>query len=242
MPSANFPEKLNRQHAALYALLHLAYDKFDVPHKGIIHIGAHMAEELELYRAFGIKRMLWVEANPKLKTALKKRLAHHKGSKCLFFAASNEESETDFCFTPQAPMCSSLLTPTNISARPLQQQILSVQQKRLDDALATAEHSLYNLMVLDIQGAELQALHGCTDILPNIDAVITEFSWYDIYENGCTLNELDAFLKTHGLTRLETYSDTWGIAGDALHIKQSIINVYQPKRGRKRLSYYSASN
>ncbi len=175
MPSANFPEKLKRQHAALYALLHLAYDKFDVPHRGIIHIGAHMAEELELYGAFGIKRMLWVEANPKLKTALKKRLAHHKGSKCLFFAASNEEGETDFCFTPQSPMCSSLLTPTNISARPLQQQILSVQQKRLDEALATAEHGLYNLMVLDIQGAELQALHGCTDILPNIDAVITEF-------------------------------------------------------------------
>ena len=32
--------------------------------KGVIHIGAHEAEELSGYSNFGISKVLWVEANP----------------------------------------------------------------------------------------------------------------------------------------------------------------------------------
>ena len=215
-----------------HKLFKIAYENFAIERKGIIHIGAHMAEELPLYLAFGAQNILWIEANPKLKTALKKRLAHHKGSKCLFFAASNEESEANFCFTPQAPTCSSLLSPARIVERiphMRQQERIRVQQKRLDDVMR-AENILhnYNVMLIDVQGAELKALQGSTETLRHIDALILEVAWCASYAGGARLHELDDFLRAHNFIRMETLIDTRLIDGDALYVKQAVIDRYNP--------------
>ena len=38
----------------------------NIPIKGIIHIGAHEAEEYEDYKNIAIEKIIWVEANPDL--------------------------------------------------------------------------------------------------------------------------------------------------------------------------------
>ena len=38
----------------------------NLPIKGIIHIGAHEAEEYDDYKGISVEKMIWVEANPDL--------------------------------------------------------------------------------------------------------------------------------------------------------------------------------
>lgn len=49
-------------------LIHLKYlcDKYNFIPKGIIHVGAHMGEESEVYSELGIENVVWVEANEKI--------------------------------------------------------------------------------------------------------------------------------------------------------------------------------
>ena len=47
---------------------------------GVLHVGAHIAEEAEKYQALGVSNVWWVEANPDLIetiTTNTARLCHH---------------------------------------------------------------------------------------------------------------------------------------------------------------------
>jgi hypothetical protein len=54
---------------------------------GIIHIGAHQAEELKTYLDCGIEDVLWVEANPNLYPYLRKKIQGYSKMKLGEFAA-----------------------------------------------------------------------------------------------------------------------------------------------------------
>lgn len=58
--------------------------------RGIIHVGAHDAEELDVYKAYGITRVVWIEANPDKAALLSKRLAGHKDMCLGMFAAADK--------------------------------------------------------------------------------------------------------------------------------------------------------
>ena len=76
-----------------------------------------------------------------------------------------------------------------------------------------------NLLVMDIQGAELLALRGATKLLPNLDAIVTEVSWDALYEEQALVHEIDDFLNEHGFVREKTMKchDTWG---ESLYVKK----------------------
>ena len=38
---------------------------FTKPITGVLHVGAHLAEEAHLYDAYGVENVWWVEGNPK---------------------------------------------------------------------------------------------------------------------------------------------------------------------------------
>ena len=47
----------------------------NIPIRGIIHIGAHEAEEYEAYKEIGVDKQLWVEANPVLAEGITNRFS-----------------------------------------------------------------------------------------------------------------------------------------------------------------------
>ena len=42
--------------------------------KSVLHIGAHLAEECDLYRSVGWNKVIWIEANPELINDLRKKI------------------------------------------------------------------------------------------------------------------------------------------------------------------------
>ena len=76
----------------------------------------------------------------------------------------------------------------------------------------------FNVLNLDIQGAELKAMKGLSDWF-YIDAVFTEINYREMYK-GCALEpEVTQFLLEKGFKKVEEV-DTGAGWGDALYIRQ----------------------
>jgi FkbM family methyltransferase len=69
-----------------------------------------------------------------------------------------------------------------------------------------------NVLVLDVQGFEMEVLKGSTETLKNIDHIFCEINSIEMYEGCPTLSELCEFLYQHGFTLREDYwtDGSWG--------------------------------
>lgn len=209
-------------------LLEKAITNFSIPPRGVIHVGASEAEEEPVYKKHNIPYVLWVEADPKAAEKLEKRLSKKPGISVATFAASDENGFHEFIRTNNQ-VSSSLLEPHE-NLQKLHPQIqaaekIQIKTQKLDDYLISNPDRLnYNIMVLDIQGAELLALKGATNTLKQIDCIISEIQYDQLYKDSVLVSELDAFLLAHDFIRADTGSSTmaWG---DALYVKKSFLSI-----------------
>jgi FkbM family methyltransferase len=101
----------------------------------------------------------------------------------------------------------------------LVENTIEVPVKRLDSVL----DSDIDLMKLDLQGYELEALKGCGALLPRIKAITTEVEFVPLYEGQPLFGDIDIFLRQHGFKLLNLY-DLWTqedgqlTAGDAVYL------------------------
>lgn len=210
-----------------YWFLRKAYYMFGVPKTGIIHIGARYAEELEYYKAHDVNNILWIEADPEAANKLKQITSSHPGSKVAMFAAADTNGTITLRKTSNDGHSSSILKLKNhLLHYPdiIETKTFEVPSYRLDQFLSPEEQKNYNFLVLDIQGAELIALKGATGILHNIDAIITETNYDELYAGGVLVQDLDAFLANYNFTRVESNSAAF-YSGDALYVKNNFFTV-----------------
>ena len=87
---------------------------------------------------------------------------------------------------------------------------------RLDDELK--DNDKYNFINIDVQGYELEVFKGSSQILKNVDYIMTEVNKSEVYKNCAMVEDLDNFLSKFNFKRVETTWDgiTWG---DAFYIK-----------------------
>ncbi len=76
-----------------------------------------------------------------------------------------------------------------------------------------------DILKLDVQGAELQALYGAKKLLQDVRVVYLEVSFVPIYKDCPLFGEVDAFLSARGFRRCAVYpSDQPQNWGDALYV------------------------
>jgi len=217
-----------------YELLRRAYDTFQVPRQGIIHIGARYAEELKYYQHFGIPNVLWVEADPEAEQRLRKLVEKHPGSQVAMFAASNYNGSITLHQTTNAGASSSVLPlKEHLKYHPTvqEQKTIEVVAKKMDDYLSSEQQNRYNMVVIDIQGAELLALKGAIETLKSVDAIIAETNYDELYEGGVFVADLDAFLQEQGFTRVDAISTAF-FSGDALYVKNALFKKQMISSGK----------
>jgi hypothetical protein len=92
------------------------------------------------------------------------------------------------------------------------------------------------MLVLDVQGNELNVLKGASQTLKSIDYLFTEFNTVEMYEGCPTLEDLDQILSPLGFERAQTwYTDScWG---DAFYIKNKKLEFSTKKSGIDRVQY-----
>lgn len=119
---------------------------------------------------------------------------------------------------------SSFLTPSAITARYHGQKVainneFTVEQVRLDDMVDDE----IDILKLDLQGYELEALKGAERSLPSTKLVLIEVEFVPLYENQPLFGDLDVFLRERGffllnLYELWTHPDGQLTSGDAIYL------------------------
>lgn len=209
-------------------LIHLKYlcDKYNFIPKGIIHVGAHMGEESEVYSELGIENVVWVEANEKIFQHLCQKLSHKKSYKFLNYLVSDiDDKDYEFHITNNGESSSLLELEEHKIEHPhiFVTETVNLKSKTLDSIISSnnIDTNNYNLLNLDIQGAELLALKGSVELLNKIDYIYSEVNIKHLYKDCALIDEMDVFLKKFGFERVEEkiLNHGWG---DAFYMKKII--------------------
>jgi len=192
---------------------------FDVPITGLIHVGANRGSEYQTYCARTHGPLLYVEAIPEMAESLRQRLDPQRPHFMRQALVSDVAGETvSFHIASNRGGSSSMFPPgrhAEIFPGITFDETLELVTERLDDIVAERpEESSYNVLVLDVQGAELKVLNGAPELLARVDAVFTEVSSEPLYEGGCTFLEVTNLLAEAGLVfrAAEMKAEGWGDA------------------------------
>jgi len=195
-------------------------DTMGITVKGVLHIGAHLCEELETYKRWNINpnNVVWIDANEDL---VRRNIANNIPN--VYCAALDETIRTaEFRITNNGESSSLLELGTHADDYP---HIVVVETKQVITTTLPEflkQHTLsvedYNLWNLDIQGVELQVLRGAVGLLKQVDAIYTEVNSQEVYRGAGLIGEIDCLLSEHGLKRVLTYMTGAGW-GDALYVR-----------------------
>jgi len=187
----------------------------------VLHVGAHLGQEADLYQSLGATQVTWVEGNPAVVPLL---LLHVEplGHRVLTALVSNRSGDVvDFHITNNEQSSSFLKLGTHKYEHPdiVVTESVPLRTTTLDDLCESEGVASPNLLVLDVQGAELLVLQGAERVIAGTDCICTEVNERPLYAGAVLLPELDSFLDSHGFDRVATTLTIHGY-GDALYIRR----------------------
>ena len=200
----------------------------DLPRRGVVHVGAHRGEEVPVFRRFGFRHTLLIEANPHHVTEMRAIFAGDDdvriegtaigditGVVDLLLHTSRSGSTEPASLLPLKQLQE--IVPTMRTASAIQVPITTLDELARRGSL---EMERYNLLVVDVQGAERMVFRGARTLSAALDAIVTEVNLVPLYEGASLeadlLDDLRAmgFCPRHGvyheLYRGETRFIGWG--------------------------------
>jgi len=193
--------------------------KYDMKIRGVIHVGSHHGQENNLYNLINVKNRIFFEPLDSNFSVLKNNIepTHTLVKKAL----GNDNKKVNMYVEKQnSGMSSSILKPKlHITQYPhiVFDETEVVEMIKLDSF--EKDLTEFNLMVIDVQGYELEVFKGAQNSLKNIDYIISEINRDELYENCARIDQLVEFLSIYGFELVESNwaGGTWG---DGLFIKR----------------------
>lgn len=188
----------------------------------VLHIGACLCEERDLYRQHGLSDadVVWIEANPEL---VEQARAMFPAATILQGLVSNRAGDqTSFHITNNLQSSSMLELHEHLREHPrvVRTRTISLETTTVPDLLK--RHSLpitgYDFVNLDIQGAELLALRGMERMLSGVRAIYSEVNEKELYSGCAQLDDVRDFLGERGFMCVEVAMTRHGW-GDALFVR-----------------------
>ena len=185
--------------------------------RGVVHIGAHLAEESVQYSQFSWEPVAWFEAQSDLVRHLRESL--NPISNTVYEATLWDVDDQELVFNITNNGQSSSLLNFGKHALDYPEIVVTEMQvkktSRFDSIkLRTNEYDFINL---DVQGAELQVLKGMGERIADARWIYTEVNKTDVYSGCVQISDLDSFLSEKGFQRIATrwcFGKGWG---DALY-------------------------
>lgn len=190
----------------------LKYDFSDA--KGIIHVGAHIGQEYQDYNNFFCKDIpiYWFEPQTDVFLTLVRNLGDKKNNffynfglgsnyeKKLFWKDSGNDGQSSSFSTPEKH---SEIFPHITFDSSEYLEIRTLDSFNIEEA---------NVLVLDVQGFELEVLKGSVNTLESIDHIFCEVDSVNLYQDSPGLDVLNSFLGERGFHLKEIWwtSTGWG--------------------------------
>lgn len=198
---------------------------FNINPSGVVHVGAHLAEEAGDYAKYGWGKILWVESqkekavhirnllDSKTNLIIEATVWSESGIRMNFNIASNGESSSILEFGSHSKNYPNITYTKKIP----------VVTQRLDEIIPENFHG--NFLNLDIQGAELEALKGLGRRLSDFNWIYSEVNKEEVYKNCATVDKIDEYLNNYGYTRVATRWILGAGWGDALYAKENLTKL-----------------
>lgn len=198
-------------------------ERFGLTITGVLHIGAHQAEEYEVYERLGVPKVLWVEANPELARELIKRFGKNNPRHMVETKAicnANKTVELNIANNGQSSSLLALGSHREHHPEVDYVDTVLVEGTTIETLLRSRQAASLNFWNLDIQGGELDALSSARSALNMADYIYTEVNREEVYAGCGLIGDLDDLLEAEGFERVATQWTPfeWG---DALYIHRS---------------------
>jgi len=199
------------------------FSQYNIVPRGIIHIGAYEGKELKTYKEMGVQKVLFIEANPAVYERLEANVAAIPNVQAVNCAISNYDGTTTLRVTSMEQSSSILPLKRHCEIYPDIKEVhqITVKCRTIDSLLKELKlaPSDFNVINVDIQGAELMAFQGATEQLKYIDAINSEVNYEQLYEGCALIDQIDDFLEGYGFVRRATTSPYHPSWGDGFYVK-----------------------
>jgi FkbM family methyltransferase len=215
--------------------LFLVFKKLGLIPSNVILVGAWEGGEIKGFLEVGVQKVYLFEAEP---SAIK-TLRQNYGSDSrvtIFEGAVASEAGKMASFHVLNHGSSSLLTPDLYHLKKILPDFeieneIQVRTTTLDFSLRDhwrqwSKNKLETLVILDIQGGELEAMKGAPELLERVGWIQSEVSTAELYHDQNTLSQLDEFLKGKGFKRVSIRIYPERNHGDALYFRPDLITKF----------------
>lgn len=175
--------------------------------KTMIHVGAHLAQERSHYESMGYEKVWWIEGSAETHARLCEVIEQHEGAAThwvdhALLTNHDGESMQLHRFTNNGASNSIFQATKNLEDRwsKVRQtgESETVLSQTLDTLVEKREETSWDVLLVDVQGAELLVLQGARNLLRSVRAVVCEASTVAYYESGVLFSELESHLRTFG--------------------------------------------
>ncbi|AZN38502.1 FkbM family methyltransferase [Paenibacillus albus] len=184
------------------------FKRIDTRSPIIVDGGANSGQTVDIFlEHFDSPIIHAFEPIPQLAEELERKYAH-KGNVIIYNNALGAQNCEASFFINENFATSSLLQPSdesvikkqlNSDLKPINS--IKVNQLRLDETV-----SVVDILKLDLQGYELEALVGSEKLLENVKAILVEVEFIRIYDGQPLFNDIDSFLKSKGFMLMHLYN------------------------------------
>lgn len=194
--------------------------------RGLIHIGAHIGEEIPLYKELGFQKILSFEplSVPFSQIPVGDGLYNEQ------YAIGSENKEVEM-FVANNYQSSSILQPVNHLIFHPQikfEEKEKIQVVSLDWYFENNTHGLkpedFCVMVIDAQGYEGEVIRGSEKTLHHMRIVYSEINAGELYKGCIHIFDLDKILSDkYDLNRKETLYNQITAEGEAIYVKEITV-------------------
>jgi FkbM family methyltransferase len=197
--------------------------------KGVIHVGANWGQEKDIYSYFNIN-VIWVEPIPEIFNKLKENIHRYPNQQAYQELVSEiDGQEVDFNVSTHDGTASSIL---DFQDHELLWPEISFEQKiRLKSITLPSllkkynvDISVYDFLVLDVQGAELLVLKGAQSILQQFRYIQLEAADFIMYRENATIKQISDLLSQIGFEEIARHT----LAGE--EVGKKCFEIFYKKR------------
>jgi FkbM family methyltransferase len=195
---------------------------------GVLHVGAHQAEESDEYLQNGFadaNPIIWIEAQNELVEVLRSKLDPTRNKVYCGVAWDEDGIKKVFNLTSKSASSSLFELEKHTEFYPEIDVVrkIEVTTSRIDTLLT--DQDIFDFVVLDIQGAESQAITGLGRRIGDVKWIYTEVSDTELYAGATNFAALEIQMKELGFIRVFTAWDRRAGWGDALYARTNVYNI-----------------
>jgi FkbM family methyltransferase len=182
-------------------------DRFLRSARGVVHVGANIGQERNLYRRYGLE-VLWIEPIPEVFATLVANIAGFPRQRALqYLLTDRDDVPCELHVANNDGGSSSILDlKEHLDVWPKVQFTRTIMLESCTLATLIARERIdlarYDALVMDTQGSELLVLRGAEPVLGRFKFVKSEVPDFEAYAGCARLEDIERFLVERGYEEL----------------------------------------